>query len=114
MDCTLRGQGCLIDRETGPDLTWQWALAVAVRAALAGVFNKLERKYETVTSKVTSIATRSPPPGGWPSAGLSAREVPETPRFSICRAPRAETTRRIPVASLSGSLSGLCRCLHTK
>ncbi len=27
----------LLDRETGPDLTWQWTLAVAVCAALAGV-----------------------------------------------------------------------------
>ena len=34
----------LLDRETGPDLTWQWTLAVLVCAALAGVFKK--RKYE--------------------------------------------------------------------
>jgi hypothetical protein len=34
----------LLDRETGPDLTWQWTLAVVVCAALAGVFKK--RKYE--------------------------------------------------------------------
>ena len=33
----------LLDRETGPDLTWQWTLAVVVCAALAGVFKK--RKY---------------------------------------------------------------------
>ena len=32
-----------LDRETGPDLTWQWTLAVVVCAALAGVFKK--RKY---------------------------------------------------------------------
>ena len=31
-------------RETGPDLTWQWTLAVVGCAALAGVFKK--RKYE--------------------------------------------------------------------
>ena len=30
----------LLDRETGPDLTWQWTLAVLVCAALAGVFKK--------------------------------------------------------------------------
>ena len=29
-----------LDRETGPDLTWQWTLAVVVCAALAGVFKK--------------------------------------------------------------------------
>ncbi len=34
----------LLDRKTGPDLTWQWTLAVVVCAALAGVFKK--RKYE--------------------------------------------------------------------
>ena len=34
----------LLDRETGPDLTWQWTLAVVVCAALAGVCKK--RKYE--------------------------------------------------------------------
>ena len=33
-----------LDRETGPDLTWQWTLAVVGCAALAGVFKK--RKYE--------------------------------------------------------------------
>ena len=27
----------LLDRETGPDSTWQWTLAVVVCAALAGV-----------------------------------------------------------------------------
>ncbi len=27
----------LLDGETGPDLTWQWTLAVVVCAALAGV-----------------------------------------------------------------------------
>ncbi len=32
-----------LDRETRPDLTWQWTLAVVVCAALAGVFKK--RKY---------------------------------------------------------------------
>ena len=32
--------GALSDRETGPDLTWQWTLAVLVCAALAGVFKK--------------------------------------------------------------------------
>ncbi len=37
-------QPLLIDRETGPDLTWQWTLAVVVCAALAGVFKG--RKYE--------------------------------------------------------------------
>jgi hypothetical protein len=36
--------GALLDRETGPDLTWQRTLAVVVCAALAGVFEK--RKYE--------------------------------------------------------------------
>ena len=30
--------GALLDRETGPDLTWQWTLVVVVCAALAGVF----------------------------------------------------------------------------
>ena len=30
----------LLDRETGPDLTWQWTLAVLVCAALARVFKK--------------------------------------------------------------------------
>ena len=35
--------GALLDRETGPDVTWQWTLAVVVCAALAGVFKK--RKY---------------------------------------------------------------------
>jgi hypothetical protein len=30
----------LLDRETGPDLTWQWTLAVLVCAALARVFQK--------------------------------------------------------------------------
>ena len=30
----------LLDRETGPDLTWQWTLAVLVCAALAGDFKK--------------------------------------------------------------------------
>ena len=30
----------LLDRETGPDLTWQWTMAVLVCAALAGVFKK--------------------------------------------------------------------------
>ena len=33
----------LLDRETGPDLTWKWTLAVGLCAALAGVFKK--RKY---------------------------------------------------------------------
>ena len=36
--------GALLGRETGPDLTWQWTLAVVVCAALAGVVKK--RKYE--------------------------------------------------------------------
>jgi hypothetical protein len=36
----------LLDRETGPDLTRQWTLAVVVCAALAGVCKKLEREYE--------------------------------------------------------------------
>jgi hypothetical protein len=35
----------LLDRETGPDLTWQWTLVVVVCAALAGVCIK-KRKYE--------------------------------------------------------------------
>ena len=33
-------QRALLDRETGPDLTWQWTLAVLVCAALAGVLKK--------------------------------------------------------------------------
>ena len=37
-------KAALLDRETGPDLTWQWTLAVVVCAALAGGFKK--RKYE--------------------------------------------------------------------
>jgi hypothetical protein len=28
----------LLDRETGPELTWEWTLAFVVCAALAGVF----------------------------------------------------------------------------
>ncbi len=38
-----RSSSTTLDRETGPDLTWQWTLAVVVCAALAGVFKK--RKY---------------------------------------------------------------------
>ena len=30
----------VVDCETGPDVTWQWTLAVVVCAALAGVFKK--------------------------------------------------------------------------
>ena len=36
-----------LDRETRPDLTWQWTLAVVVCAALAGVFKK--RKLNSIT-----------------------------------------------------------------
>ncbi len=39
-------QSHLLDRETGPDLTWQWTLAVVVCAALAGVFKKRKFKIE--------------------------------------------------------------------
>ncbi len=42
--CAHNRTGALLDRETGPDLTWQWTLAVVVCAALAGGFKK--RKYE--------------------------------------------------------------------
>ena len=41
---TIAQRPRLTDRETGPDLTWQWTLAVVVCAALAGVCKK--RKYE--------------------------------------------------------------------
>ena len=44
MDSTIAHWAAPLDRETGPDLTWQWTLAVVVCAALAGVFKK--RKYE--------------------------------------------------------------------
>ncbi len=42
MDRTIAHWAAPLDRETGPDLTWLWTLAV-VCAALAGVFKK--RKY---------------------------------------------------------------------
>ena len=38
----------LLDRETGPDLTWQWttSMDVVVCAALAGVFKKRKSRIE--------------------------------------------------------------------
>ncbi len=38
--------GALLDRETGPDLSWQWTLAVVVCAALSGIFKKREYEIE--------------------------------------------------------------------
>ena len=37
-----------LDRETGPDLTWQWTLAVVVCAALAGVFRNVSTKLNSI------------------------------------------------------------------
>ena len=46
MDRRITHGAALIDRETGPDLTCQWTLAVVVCAALAGVFKKRKYKYK--------------------------------------------------------------------
>ena len=42
----------LLDRETGPDLTWQWttSMEVLVCAALAGVFKKLRNVSKELNS----------------------------------------------------------------
>ena len=42
----------LLDRETGPDLAWQWTLAVVVCAALAGVFKKRKYEIEFINKKI--------------------------------------------------------------
>ena len=45
IDRTIAHRAAPLDRETVPDLTWPWTLAV-VCAALAGVFKKRKYTYE--------------------------------------------------------------------
>ena len=45
-----RVTGALLDRETGPDLSWQWTLAVVVCAALAA---RTSRIYPAVSSRLS-------------------------------------------------------------